>query len=315
MSSVTVRVPGKVNLALSVGAPSLDGYHPIATVFHAVSVHDHVVASGAPGAGVSLTVRGALPGVDSIPTDDTNLAWRAAVALAEHAGVAADVALEIHKGIPVAGGMAGGSADAAATLVACDALWALGTPREALEGLAAQLGSDVPFLLHGGTALGLGRGEQLTPVLARGAFTWVFAVADGALSTPVVYRECDRLRGDRPVPEPRVPDAVLSALGAGDAAELGAALVNDLEAAAVSLRPALSQVLEVGRDYGAIGGLVSGSGPTCAFLVRDDEHALDLTVALSASGVCRTVLRGHGPVPGARVVDAVDGGDNGRAGR
>jgi 4-diphosphocytidyl-2-C-methyl-D-erythritol kinase len=206
--------------------------------------------------------------------------------------------------------MAGGSADAAGALVACDALWGLGLSRDELAELAADLGSDVPFLLHGGTSLAHGRGEKLTPVLARGAFSWVFAVADGALSTPAVYAECDLLReqaglgpGGAMAPEPRASDAVLSALRAGDPTTLGPALTNDLQKAALSLRPSLAQVLEVGTEYGALGAVVSGSGPTCAFLVRDDEHAIDLTVALSASGVCGTVLRAHGPVPGARVVE------------
>jgi 4-diphosphocytidyl-2-C-methyl-D-erythritol kinase len=320
MSSVTVRVPGKVNLALAVGPPGLDGYHPIATVFHAVGIYDEVVAThddtaraeGGVALAMAASVRGAVPGVEDVPLDSTNLACRAAVALATVAGIEPEVRLEIRKGIPVAGGMAGGSADAAATLLACDALWGLGMSRDELGHVAADLGADVPFLLHGGTALGHGRGEDLTPVLARGGFSWVFAVADGSLSTPEVYRECDRLREEAGLgpsgsmaPEPRVPDAVLSALRAGDPTTLGPALSNDLQAAALSLRPALSQVLDVGADYGALGGVVSGSGPTCAFLVRDEEHALDLTVALSASGVCRTVLRAHGPVHGARVIDQV----------
>ena len=317
MSAVLARAPGKVNLALSVGSPGLDGFHPIATVFHAVGLYDDVVArpTASSGEGISLTVttpaHGGVPGIDAIPLDETNLSWRAARALAAAAGVNPDVRLEIHKGIPVAGGMAGGSADAAATLLACDVLWSLGTPREDLAAIAADLGSDIPFLMHGGTALGHGRGDELTPVLARGTFSWVFAVADGMLSTPAVYRECDRLReaaglgpAGKLTPEPRVPDAVLSALRAGDPTTLGPALANDLQPAALSLRPALRQVIDVGRDHGAMGAVVSGSGPTCAFLVRDDEHALDLTVALSASGTCRTVLRAHGPVPGARVVDA-----------
>lgn len=313
MSSVTVRVPGKVNLALAVGPLGLDGFHPVATVFHAVSVFDEVDASASSTNGISLQIapvtRSRVPGVESVPTDQRNLAWRAAELLAERAGIDADVDLAIRKGIPVSGGMAGGSADAAATLVACDALWGLGLSRDELEVLALELGSDVPFLLHGGTALAHGRGEQLTPVLARGHFAWVFAVADGALSTPEVYAECDRLReaaglgpGGSLAPEPRAPDAVLSALRAGDPTTLGPALTNDLQKAALSLRPALRDVLDVGLEYGALGGVVSGSGPTCAFLVRDEEHALDLTVALSASGVSGTVLRAHGPVPGARVV-------------
>lgn len=298
--SVTVRVPAKVNLQLSVGPVRSDGYHELATVFQAVGLFDEVIARPNPGQGVQLVITG--EGADDLPVDDGNLAYRAAVLLAEHLGVDPDVALALHKAIPIAGGMAGGSADAAATLVACDALWRGGLTRDALSGLAAQLGSDVPFALHGGTAIGTGRGEQLTPVLSRGSFSWVFALAEGGLSTPAVYRECDRLREGRSVPEPYVSDMLMQALRAGDPVLLGKALHNDLQTAAVSLRPALSGLLDVGDDLGALGCLVSGSGPTCAFLARDDEHALDLAVGLTSTGLCRTVRTATGPVAGARVV-------------
>ena len=199
--------------------------------------------------------------------------------------------------------MAGGSADAAATLIACDALWQLGTPREELDALAAQLGSDVNFALHGGTAIGTGRGEQLTPVLTTGHFDWVFALAEGGLSTPAVYAECDRLRGGAAVPAPQADPALLQALRAGDAPALGRAMYNDLQAAALSLRPRLAMTLETGLDHGALAGIVSGSGPTCAFLARDAGQALDIAVALTSSGTCRTVRRARGPVPGARLVE------------
>lgn len=298
-SSVTVRVPAKVNLQLSVGPLRDDGYHELATVFQAVSLLDEVVARpGAGGVRVSLTGEGD----GSLPLDGRNLAVRAATLLAERAGVAADVDLAIAKAIPVAGGMAGGSADAAAALIACDALWRLATPREDLVELAAELGSDVPFLLQGGTAIGTGRGERLTSVLSRGEFHWVFALANGGLSTPAVYGECDRLRADRTVPDPYVSDMLMQAVRAGDPVLLGKALHNDLQPAALSLQPALQQVLDVGEDFGALGGLVSGSGPTVALLARDAEHGLDLAVALSSSGTCRSVRRATGPVPGARVV-------------
>jgi 4-diphosphocytidyl-2-C-methyl-D-erythritol kinase len=209
----------------------------------------------------------------------------------------------IRKGIPVAGGMAGGSADAAAALVAVDALFGLGLSRDQLADVGAELGSDVPFALHGGTAVGRDRGTELTTAMVRGSFHWVFALAFEGLSTPAVYRECDRLREGTDVPDPEVPDALMAALSSGDAKALGRALTNDLQPAALSLRPQLRQVLEIGEEYGALGGIVSGSGPTCAFLARDDEHAIDLAVAFTASGVCRTVKRAAGPVHGARVVD------------
>ena len=297
--AITVRTPAKVNLDLSVGPRRADGFHDLVTVFHAVSIFDDVVAHPAePGSGITLDV----VGDDSVPTDASNLAVQAAVLLAQTAGVPADVALTIRKQIPVAGGMAGGSADAAAALVACDALWQTELPKSTLAELAAQLGSDVPFALHGGTAIGTGRGEQLTPALARGTFHWVFAVSYKGLSTPLVYAECDRLRGaDFDEPAVLSPE-VMGALRNGDAVALGRALENDLQRAAITLRPDLGITLEVGDDYGALGGIVSGSGPTCAFLVRDEEHALDLSVALSASGVADKVLRAHGPVPGARVL-------------
>ncbi len=295
---MTVRVPAKVNLQLSVGPVRPDGYHELVTVFHAVNLCDDVRASR--GEGLSLTMEG--EGAEVLPLDDGNLAWRAAVALAEHAGVDPDAALHITKTIPIAGGMAGGSADAAGALLACDLLWNLGTPREELMMLAADLGSDVPFALLGGTAIGTGRGEVLTSVLTNGTFHWVFAMADGGLSTPAVYAECDRMRAGESVPEPYVSDLLMQALRAGDAPLLAGALHNDLQAPAIRLRPALSQVLEVGEEYGALGGIVSGSGPTCAFMARDAEHALDVAVALTASGVCRNVKRAMGPAPGARAI-------------
>jgi 4-diphosphocytidyl-2-C-methyl-D-erythritol kinase len=142
----------------------------------------------------------------------------------------------------------------------------------------------------------------LTPVLARGRFEWVVALADGGLSTPAVYAECDRLRAGQVLPEPRVSDAMMAALRAGDPDQLGPAMRNDLQDAACSLRPALKQTLATGREAGALGAMVSGSGPTVVFLARSPEHAIDIAVALSATGTCRSVKRAHGPVAGARLV-------------
>ena len=299
--AVTVRTPAKVNIDLSVGPLREDGYHDLVTVFHAVSVYDDVIVHASdPGSGVSIEVSGS--DAEFVPRDESNLAARAAQLLARHVGIKPDVAISIRKQIPVAGGMAGGSADAAGALVACDALWRTDLPRATLSELAAELGSDVPFALHGGTAIGTGRGEQLTPALARGEFHWVFATSKRGLSTPKVYAECDRLRGPGFNEPAAMSSHVMSALRSGDPVALGHSLDNDLQRAALSLRPDLGLLLEVGDDYGALGGIVSGSGPTCAFLVRDDEHALDVSVALSASGVCDRVLRAHGPVPGARVL-------------
>lgn len=297
---VAVRAPAKVNLALSVGPLRSDGYHELVTVFHAVSLVDEVVAALAPPDEVEVEVVG--EGADRVPLDGSNLAVRAARLLAEHTGVRAGVALHITKGIPVAGGMAGGSADAAATLVACDALWGTALGREELTGIAERLGADVPFGLVGGTAVGTGRGDRLTPALARGTYDWVFAVAEAGLSTPDVYAELDRLRGRGAVPRPSVAPGVMAALRSGDPEALGAVLQNDLERAACALLPRLGFVLDAGRDLGALGAVLSGSGPTCAFLARDEEHGLDLAAGLTATGVATDVRRATGPAPGARVL-------------
>jgi 4-diphosphocytidyl-2-C-methyl-D-erythritol kinase len=297
-SSVTVRVPAKVNLELVVGAPRADGYHPLATVFHAVALYDEVTVTPAATWGVSV----AGPQSLGVPSDGSNLALRAARVLAEAAAVIDPVQISIHKDIPVAGGMAGGSADAAGTLVACDALWGLNLPRTELEHLAAELGSDVPFLIGGGTAIGSGRGEALAPVLARGTYHWVFALSENGLATPAVYAECDRLRRGRPVDEPVSSPEMMSALRSGDPHALAAALHNDLQPAALSLRPGLRDVLEAGIEFGALGGIVSGSGPTVAFLAESTEAALDLAVSLTASGTVQDVRRATGPAHGAHVL-------------
>ncbi|HYZ66795.1 MAG TPA: 4-(cytidine 5'-diphospho)-2-C-methyl-D-erythritol kinase [Mycobacterium sp.] len=297
--SVTVRVPGKVNLYLAIGDRRDDGYHELTTVFHAVSLLDEVTVRNADVLSLEMTGEG----VESLPTDERNLAWRAAELMAEHVGRAPDVAISIEKSIPVAGGMAGGSADAAAVLVAMNALWELGVPRRDLHALAAQLGSDVPFALHGGTALGTGRGEELATVLARNTFHWVLAFAAGGLSTPAVFSEIDRLRETRAQP-PRLedPEPVLGALASGDPEELAPLLGNDLQPAALSLDPGLRRTLRAGAEAGALAGIVSGSGPTCAFLCRSASAAVDVGAQLAGAGVCRTVRVASGPVHGARVV-------------
>ena len=300
MVSVVVRSPAKINLQLSVGPVRDDGYHELVTVFHAVSLDDVITVSEGPG--VRLTMRG--EGSQSLPVDDSNLAVRAARLLADHVGIEPNVAIHIDKSIPIAGGMAGGSADAAGTLVACDALWQTGLAREELSTLAARLGSDVSFALYGGNAIGRGRGEQITPILGRGEFHWVLALADQGLSTPEVYRRCDDMREGGDIAAADVSDTLIQALRSGDAGALADALHNDLQPAALSLRPTLKRLLDAGIEFGALGAVVSGSGPTCAFVVRDPEHALDVAVALTASGVCRTVKRAHGPVAGAKVVNS-----------
>ncbi|TGD87318.1 4-(cytidine 5'-diphospho)-2-C-methyl-D-erythritol kinase [Mycolicibacterium sp. CH28] len=296
--SVTVRVPGKVNLYLGVGDRRDDGYHELATVFHAVSLVDEVTVRNAD----VLSLRAVGEGADELPADSRNIAWQAAELMAEHVGRAPDVEITIDKSIPVAGGMAGGSADAAAVLVAMNNLWELGLPRRDLHALAAELGSDVPFALHGGTALGTGRGEELATVLARSTFHWVLAFGRGGLSTAEVYREIDRLRETGDPARLSDPEPLLAALAGGNPRELAAVLGNDLQPAALSLHPDLRRTLRAGTEAGALAGIVSGSGPTCAFLCESAAAALDVGTELAGADVCRTVRVACGPVHGARIV-------------
>jgi 4-diphosphocytidyl-2-C-methyl-D-erythritol kinase len=303
---VTVRVPAKINLQLAVGPPRPDGYHGLVTVFHAISLFDELTVT--PADADRVTVAGEQAGL--VPATGDNLALRAVRALRaeqrRRASAAGDaVAVAIVKRIPVAGGMAGGSADAAAALVACNELWGAGLTQAELCAVAGAVGSDVAFAVLGGTAVGRGRGEQLTPALAApGPYHWVIALAEGQLPTPAVYRELDRLRdaAGAPAAEPELSAALMSALRAGDPAALGAALSNDLQDPALSLFPALGKTLSAGREFGALGSLVSGSGPSCFFLARDAGHAADLAARLSGAGVGRATATAAGPVPGATVV-------------
>jgi 4-diphosphocytidyl-2-C-methyl-D-erythritol kinase len=348
VTGVTVRVPAKLNLQLAVGPPRADGYHDLVTVFHAVSLFDEVTVVPADRDGVAVTGEGA----DRVPADGDNLALRAVAALRAEgpAGVAnAGVHVSIAKRIPVAAGLAGGSADAAAALVACNELWACGLSQQQLAEIGAKVGSDVAFALLGGTAVGRGRGERLTPALAPATqYHWVLAFADGQLSTPEVYATLDRLRAAqaggaakspsparggvaqpgaaRPgtarsratqpgaaqsraaqsraaqSPPPDLDAALMSALRSGDATLVGRTVSNDLQPAAVSLFPALRKTLAAGLELGALGALVAGSGPTCVFLASSADRALALAASLSGAGVCRSVARATGPVPGAAIV-------------
>ncbi|MER6078955.1 4-(cytidine 5'-diphospho)-2-C-methyl-D-erythritol kinase [Streptomyces sp. NPDC001833] len=295
--SVTVRVPAKVNVQLAVGAARPDGFHDLANVFLAVGLYDEVTVT--PADELTVTCEG--PDAAEVPLDRTNLAARAALALAERRGIEAAVHIHIAKDIPVAGGMAGGSADGAAALLACNELWRAGASRAELLAICAELGSDVPFSLVGGAALGIGRGEQLTVLETGGTFHWVFAMAERGLSTPAVFREFDRLARGRDIPAPVASPELLQALAKGDADALAAAVSNDLQPAALSLFPELADTLDAGRGAGALAALVSGSGPTTAFLARDPEAATKIADALRASGTCRTIRTTTAPAPGATV--------------
>jgi len=300
---VVARVPAKVNLQLSVGPLGSDGFHEVTTVFQAISLFDDVTVATAPeGDGIKISISGETS--SGVPADSSNLAVKAAELMIKNYDLPADLIIKLKKEIPVAGGMAGGSADAAGVIVGLDSLFELGLSRDEMEIVGSKIGSDVPFSICGGVAIGTGRGDQITPALSKGSYNWVLALSGQGLSTPSVYQECDRLREGLSISAPLVSEPLMQALRAGDAKALGKALTNELQPAACSLRPALRLVLDVGIDYGALGGIVSGSGPTVAFLVSDDEHAMDLTVALSASGVVSSVVRATGPAHGARIIES-----------
>jgi 4-diphosphocytidyl-2-C-methyl-D-erythritol kinase len=301
VKSVTVRVPAKVNLQLSVGPKEADGYHNLVSVFQAISIFDDIIIKlGEPGSGLTISVTG--DQTHGVPADANNLAAKAVSLISKEYDLKVDAHIEIKKSIPVAGGMAGGSADAAGTIIGIDYLYSLDMTREEMTEIAAKIGSDVPFMLSGGTAIGTGHGDQLTAALSRGTYHWVLAVSTVGLSTPAVYAECDRLRGELEIVEPQTNEALMQSLLAADAPGVGAALVNDLQLAACSLRPAIRLVLDVGQEYGALGAIVSGSGPTVAFLVADQDSGLDLAVALTSSGVVGSVVQAYGPVAGAKVI-------------
>lgn len=296
--SVEVQAPAKVNLQLSVGPKEADGYHQVVTVFQAVSLMDVIKISESDQFGISI--KGDY--TTGVPLDQSNLIFKAVQLMSEKFDTSTSLDFEINKSIPVAGGMAGGSADAAASLLGIDQLYGLGLTKDELAEVAREIGSDVPFMLHGGTAVGRGRGDEITPALSRGTYHWVIAVSSSGLSTPSVYGECDRLRTGLDIKAPTLNDELLQSLLSGDSVRVGKSLNNDLQAAACSLRPALRLILDTGQEYGALGGIVSGSGPSVAFLVADEDHSLDLAVALTSSGVVGSVARAQGPVTGAKVI-------------
>ncbi len=300
--AVHVRAPGKINLYLGVGGRQTDGYHELATVFQAVSLFEDVTATLAD----EITVHTTGPQAhDGVPTDDRNLAVRAAKLLAHATGYRGGAHLEIYKQVPVAGGMGGGSADAAATLVALDHLWQLGLTLSELHELGSQLGADVPFALQGGTAIGTGRGDDLHPALATGRFDWVLLTSSRGLSTPEVYARLDSRREENSLIfplTPEVPPVVLQSLRGGSPEDLAEALHNDLQAPACELRPELADTIRHGVVAGALNAIVSGSGPTVALLCGGADEAAAAVERLREAG-----LRGqhvHGPVHGARIMNA-----------
>lgn len=304
--AVRVKAPGKINVSFRVGPPREDGYHSVASVYLAVSLYEEVTATATDDGAITVTVDGQgslnLP-MEEIPLDASNLAARAAALLAELSEKSTGVHLNITKRVPIAGGMGGGSADAAAALLACDALWNSGFSRDELAKIAVDLGADVPFALIGGTAVGVGVGEQLTPAISKTPLHWVLVPSAFGLSTPAVYRTLDDLRlasGEVPPELPEIDPQILSAMRSGDAHALAELVHNDLQVAALELAPELKDVLDAGKDAGALAGIVSGSGPTVAFLAESEDHAVSVDGLLSAAGLSTELV--HGPAHGARIV-------------
>lgn len=302
--SITVLTPAKVNLVLGVGPKRADGFHDLATVYYALDLHDELVVAHRADDRIVLTVTGTQPNLHRLPVDGRNLVVRAAQALRARCGRRAGADITLHKNIPLTAGLAGGSSDAAAALVACNALWGLDLALDDLLTIAAELGSDVPFCLLGGAVLGSGRGELVTPLPVVGTQHWVLVLADGGLSTPAMFAALDRSResGTAAPPTEVVPADLLSALADGDVAGIAAAMTNDLEPVALAARPDLARVLDTARAAGAAGALVSGSGPTCAVLAHNAGSADRMAIALRAAGVGRQVLVSTGPAVGARIV-------------
>jgi len=329
--TVRVHAPGRLAVFLRVGAVRPGGGHEVAGAYQAVSLRDEVHAAADDEFLVSF-VGGDVPVVDA-PTDEGNLALQAARLLARRLGHSGGVRLEIVKNLPVGGGLGGAAADAAAALVACDALWEAGLGRDQLMELAGELGADrygadrfdtdddalasvdpgtarmraaVRFALAGGTAVGTGREAVLSPALSQGRFHWVLVVREPGMESAEVYRELDRHRERhrRELPPaasaPEVEAGVLQALRAGEPAMLAEVLQNDLQAPALMMAPELADVIELGERNGALAGVIGGTGPTVAFLAEDRDAAIALQIALSAGR--HRALHVTGPVHGARIV-------------
>ena len=232
----------------------------------------------------------------NVPLDQTNLAYRAAQAVAQQAAQRGldtpDVHILLDKAVPVAGGMAGGSADAAATLKACNEFWQVGLILEELAQLGAQLGADVPFGLYGGVALGTGRGDLIEPLKAApGPYYWTFALQDEGLSTAAVFKHFDATVQAPPAAD-MPPEQLLAALEAGDVAEVSRHIRNDLQATAIDLRPELGQLIDLAKKAGALAAMVSGSGPTVAALSSSRAAAERVALCWRMTPFCDQVVTG-----------------------
>lgn len=304
--SETVKVTPLQSLATT--APQPASTAPVSSASSAPAQSDSAPAAAQPApsatAASALAAQTGGPRIElaltrpdsNVPLDHTNLAYRAAQAVAQQAaqrGLATpDVHILLDKAVPVAGGMAGGSADAAATLKACNEFWQVGLSLEELAHLGAQLGADVPFGLYGGVALGTGRGDLIEPLKAApGPYYWTFALQDEGLSTAAVFKHFDATVQAPPAAD-MPPEQLLAALEAGDVAEVSRHIRNDLQATAIDLRPELGQLIDLAERAGALAAMVSGSGPTVAALSSSRAAAERVALCWSLTPFCDQVVTG-----------------------
>jgi 4-diphosphocytidyl-2-C-methyl-D-erythritol kinase len=280
---LVLSAAAKVNLTLEVLGKRPDGYHEIATVMQAVELTDRLTLEDA-----DTFELHASPGV---PTDGTNLALRAAFALRETAGITRGVHISLDKRIPVAAGLGGGSADAAAVLLGLNRLWGLRWPRARLEAISVTLGMDVPFFLRGGGALGTGRGEQLEPVDVGGSALVLVNPRFGSSTAEVYGRVTQEMYSDGK----RALD-LIEALRSRRAVRIAASLYNSLEAAVAPIHPEIGRMKAALLAAGALGAVMSGSGPTVFGVARSFEHARQIRARLArASWACWAVRTTRGP--------------------
>lgn len=257
-----VKAYAKINLVLDVLGTRDDGYHELETVMQTLELHDTIQLAPAPG--ITLQVEGA-----ELPAGPGNLAYRAAFLLRERTGCRKGVVIRLQKRIPLAAGLAGGSADAAAVLRGLNRLWRLDLDEHRLGELAAEIGSDVPFCLRGGTALCRGRGEIVIPLPPLPQTCVVLVKPSFGVGTAEVYRRYDHLAA------PRRPDCdtMLAAVRRSDIAGVAAHLGNALEQVTLGMHPELAVIKEELAATGALGTLMSGSGPTVFGLYADYQVA------------------------------------------
>jgi 4-diphosphocytidyl-2-C-methyl-D-erythritol kinase len=297
--------PGKVNLFFKVGPLNDDGFHDVASLYLAVNLRETVTAQISTD--YTVKVAGSLGDFQllAVPTDETNLVVKVAGRIKAEAGTpeAIKVALGIDKHVPVAGGMGGGSADAAAALVAVNALLRAEVSPERLHDIAATLGSDVPFALAGGAAIGVGKGDVLTAVEGVAPIHLVLILDDQGLSTPAVYKRLDELRDQREeqAESPEINRNIIRALQNGNPFEIAELLHNDLEEAAISLRPDLRIKMTTALQHGAIRVMVSGSGPTILALAASEVAAMQIARSLNELGY--NAIATSGPAIGTQLVD------------